>query len=278
MSETNPKPAASAPKEYEFHRLATLFPDMPEAEYAVFAKDIAENGIRVPISLYKEVDGKQYIVDGKHRYKAAKASWRELTDKDFVELPVGTDLVKFVVSQNVNRRHLNESQRALIAAGIANLKNGANQHTKGGSIDLGSAAQMLNVSHKSVQRARNVLDNAAPDVVQQVQEGKVRVSAVTKKVLELPKDQQLKTLTAEKPTSLKPEQTEEEKAKAADAEKVNAELAVKDASDKAANAFFEAVKALHKVKPEEAEIDIAKLIQRLTDADLYNPSQIKKAA
>jgi hypothetical protein len=98
----------------------------------------------------------------------------------------GGDPIRFVLNANVNRRHLNESQRAIIAAKLATLRNGANQHREeGASTDAPSqneAAEMLNVGRASVQRARQVLDRAAPADVVAITAGKATVSAVAKKI------------------------------------------------------------------------------------------------
>ncbi|WP_339541575.1 hypothetical protein, partial [Pseudomonas sp. RA_15y_Pfl1_P12] len=72
------------------------------------------------------------ILDGRNRYTAA-------TRKG---LPVRTSLFKgddrdalaWVISKNLKRRHLTESQRAMVAARIATLKLGANQHTQAAPI------------------------------------------------------------------------------------------------------------------------------------------------
>src|SRR6516165_3011622 len=92
----------------------------------------------------------------------------------------GSDALGYVLSANLHRRHLKESQRATIAANLVTTKLGDNQHIKkeGRPIDLATAAKMLNVSEKSVKRAKNVLENGVPALVEAVKEGKLRVSAV----------------------------------------------------------------------------------------------------
>ena len=183
-----------ATKPYNIHPLANIFPRMSDEEFKALVDDIRANGLRQPITTYQG-----QILDGRHRYDAAKQAGRELTDKDFVELKPGDDPLKFVISQNVQRRHLNESQRAIIAAEIANLQKGANQHTiVGSSIDLPTAAKMLNVGEASVKRARKVFDKAAPEIVEQIRQGKTRVGAVSPTVLKKPQADQVKALAEEK--------------------------------------------------------------------------------
>jgi len=74
-------------------------------------------------------------------------------------------LVKFVLSLNLHRRHLNESQRAVIATKIANLGEGRPQKTTSKDVVIVSqsdAATLMGVSVTSVQRAKKVLAKAAP--------------------------------------------------------------------------------------------------------------------
>lgn len=143
---------------------------MQDAEYETFRADIAEHGLREPIWLH--ADGS--IIDGRNRYRACI----ELGIEPAFETWNGNgSLVAFVVSLNLHRRHLTESQRAMVAAKLAQLEVGANQHR---SIDLPSqeeAAKMLNVSVPSIKRARAVYTNGDPVLVAAVDRGEVAVSA-----------------------------------------------------------------------------------------------------
>src|SRR5262245_38842786 len=89
------------------HPLADLLPAMSKEEFKSLTEDIRTNGLRVPIVIYAG-----QILDGRNRYKAATELKLELTEKEFTEFkPTGKDTaLKFVIGQNVNRRHLNESQ------------------------------------------------------------------------------------------------------------------------------------------------------------------------
>jgi hypothetical protein len=84
----------------------------------------------------------------------------------------------YVISVNLHRRHLSESQRAMIGSKIAAWKLGDNQH-KGGSANLptqSQAAEMLNVSERSVRTAAKIRSEAPPEIIQAVERGEVSVS------------------------------------------------------------------------------------------------------
>lgn len=96
----------------------------------------------------------------------------------------------YVLSKNLHRRHLNESQRAMVAARVANMPSGA--RTDLASIDARSqpeAAAALNVSRPSVQRAARVQTSGTPELVRAVDEGRVAVSAAAK-IAEHPAERQ----------------------------------------------------------------------------------------
>jgi ParB family chromosome partitioning protein len=102
-----------------------------------------------------------------------------------------TSLVAFVVSLNLHRRHLDESQRAMVAGKLANLKHGqrADASIDASAVTQRQAAELLNVSRPSVQLAREVLDHGAPELVAAVERGEVSVSAAAQ-ASELPIEEQ----------------------------------------------------------------------------------------
>ena len=53
----------------------------------------------------------------------------------------GSIRLGLVVSRNLYRRHLNESQRAMVAARLADLQRGANQHSEG--LSIGRASDII---------------------------------------------------------------------------------------------------------------------------------------
>lgn len=95
----------------EAHEYANIFPMMNDTEFHELCQDMAENGYRPenPIITYH---GK--ILDGRNRFKASEEVG---VLPMFVEYG-GDDPLNFVLSQNLHRRHLNSSQRAIVALEI----------------------------------------------------------------------------------------------------------------------------------------------------------------
>jgi len=173
-------------KKYEFHEIANLFPMMDDVTFNELIKSIENNGLDLPIILYQ---GK--ILDGRNRFKACELLNIE-PKIDFFTTAFGDDPLSFVVRMNLHRRHLNESQRSLIADKIAGLPRGVRSDRVDTSIDVSTqdqAATMMNVSVPSVQRARQVNTKGTPDLVKMVEDGKVAVSTASE-VAQLPKEQQ----------------------------------------------------------------------------------------
>jgi hypothetical protein len=184
-------------QQYEIHPVADLFPLMSEAEYQGLKDDINENGQREDIVVWKG-----QLIDGRNRLRACNELGR---NPSIAELDDELDPLKYVISHNLHRRHLTTSQRSMVAAGIANLQKGDNQHKKEGtSIDvpsIESAAKQLNVGKASVERARAVKDKGAPGLADMVRDGKVSVDAASK-VAKKPKAEQAK-IVADGPKAVK---------------------------------------------------------------------------
>ena len=156
-------------EQLKFHPVSEIFPSMPPAEFDALVADITANGLREPIHIMGDS-----VVDGRHRYRACLQAGVE---PQFVVVPDGTDLNALVISLNLRRRHLDESQRAMVAARLANLPLGSNQHAQICAPSQDSAAEMLNVSRRTVQHARAVLEHGAPELATAVDTGVIAVSS-----------------------------------------------------------------------------------------------------
>ena len=130
--------------DYDFHPLADNFPMIEKDELRELANDIQRLGLREPIVLF---EGK--ILDGRNRYRAAKAIKYPLTDANFKPLPSGVDPLAFVISANIHRRHLTPEQRRGIIATL--LKADPTQSNR-------RIADTAKVSHVTVGDVRSELE------------------------------------------------------------------------------------------------------------------------
>jgi N6-adenosine-specific RNA methylase IME4/ParB-like chromosome segregation protein Spo0J len=151
---------------YEFHPLANVFPLIEGAEFDELVADIRERGLHEPIVVLEDM-----ILDGRNRYRACMAAGVEPTFTVYT----GDDPLAYVISLNLKRRHLDESQRAMVAAKLATLKLGDNQHSEG--LPIGRGSELLNVGERTVARAREVQEHGAPELVHAVEQGVVSVTA-----------------------------------------------------------------------------------------------------
>jgi ParB-like chromosome segregation protein Spo0J len=160
-----PCPAADAP----IHPAAAIFPALSEADYAALRHDIELHGVLEPIW----VDVKGQVLDGRHRLRAAHELG--MTCQTFVY--DGSDPIGFVISLNLHRRHLTESQRAMVAAKLTTLRERRpSQRTPPiGGVSTKAAAKAFHVGTRSVERAKTVLKHGSPEIVRAVESGEMRV-------------------------------------------------------------------------------------------------------
>lgn len=186
-----------------YHPASEIFQLLEGEEYEQFKEDIRVNGLLVPILTYQGA-----VLDGRNRYRACCDLG---ITPEFCEWDGNGDPVSFVASLNLQRRHLNASQRAMVAARImdlfeadakkrklANLKQGDDfpespnlvlSGTEGGKSSE-KAAAVLNVSRGSTESARKVLNDGVPILATLVDRGHIAVSAA-EIVAKLPRDDQL---------------------------------------------------------------------------------------
>jgi len=88
------------------HKLAKFFPMLEGADFDDLVEDIRQHGQLEPITMIGDE-----ILDGVNRWKACQRLHIEPKTRQFK----GDDPLSYVVSVNVRRRHLNQSQRAALA-------------------------------------------------------------------------------------------------------------------------------------------------------------------
>jgi hypothetical protein len=161
--------------ELQAHPLANLFPMMVDADFMSLQDDIAAQGLLEPLWLYEG-----QTLDGRNRYKACK----ELGISPQVRTYQGNDPLGFVLSMNLIRRHLTESQRALAGAEAATMRQGRRTDREPSAnlpeVSQTKASKLFNISERSIRDAKRVKEEAQPEVVQAVRDGHLAVSAAAK--------------------------------------------------------------------------------------------------
>lgn len=160
---------------YQIHPAAEIFPLMTDEEFSGLVEDIREHGLIEPIVLYEGM-----VLDGRNRLRACEKLGIEARFEDW---PNSEPPEAYVVSKNLHRRHLNESQRAMIAGRIANRPHG-DQGDVGipNSPTLQEAAEMLNIHRSTVSEAKVVLKEGTPEEIAAVDSGEVAASTTAKKI------------------------------------------------------------------------------------------------
>lgn len=189
------------------HEYCLIFPEMDAAGFAALKEDIRQQGQREAVVIF---EGK--ILDGRHRWKACEELGRTAKTREFD----GDDALAFVVSHNLTRRHLSESQRAMAAGKLANLRRGGFEGNKNAVAEKTNAgipalekpvvtqtkaAEMLNVSRDSVQQARLIQGHGSPELGEAVGRGEISLAAAVD-LTKLPKERQAEIL-AEGPAAVK---------------------------------------------------------------------------
>lgn len=172
-------------KPLELHPLALIFPEMRADKYAKLKASIKKLGLIDPVTLF---EGK--VLDGRHRNRACSELGIAVRTEEFE----GDDPLEFILAKNDVRRHLDESQRALVAARLATMKQGERTdlqpNRKTDKVSRSTAAAMLNVDEDTVSQARKVLETGEPSLVAAVERGEIAVNAA-RAVAALPaKDQE----------------------------------------------------------------------------------------
>lgn len=215
-----------APPRLAFHPFADLFPLIEGVEFDWFVDSVRVRGLQHPIVL---LDGA--ILDGRNRYLALcrlvaeGALPADALDPDtsphfivFGPLDFAADVLArgpldFVVTENLPRRHLSESQRAMVAARLATLGIGRppaagepGETPPIGGVSLGMpadrAADLMNVGTRSVERARSVLRDGAAETVTAVERGRLRLT-VAETIAKLPVAEQRAIVAATDPRAFR---------------------------------------------------------------------------
>jgi len=198
--------------ERQYHPVANLFPLLSGEEFESLTNDIAEHGLRDPICLH--TDGS--IIDGRNRYRACLAAG---VKPDFYTFD-GTDaeLLPYVLSLNLHRRHLNPTQLGFVGAEVeeyyaAEARKRQATSTGGATPQLFAdrqkaedgkplhaskqAAEAVGTSARGIARAKKIRREGAPEIVSACIDGTLRATDAAE-ILDLTHDEQRQCLEAVK--------------------------------------------------------------------------------
>jgi len=154
--------------EFELHPLCTLFPRLSGTEFDSLCADIKNNGLRNPIVIHEGM-----ILDGGNRYRACIEIGIE---PDFVEFG-GGNLVSFVLSVNLHRRHMTTGQQAAI---VSSAQDWAKAQTvgkpKSGNVtglDRVEDRMAQSGASDKTQRMADKVAKADPELSRQVAHGEI---------------------------------------------------------------------------------------------------------
>jgi ParB-like chromosome segregation protein Spo0J len=198
----------------EVHPAAELFPLMSHTELSQLAEDIRAHGQREPCLVYQG-----QLLDGRNRWRACELLG--LAPKVCkIKESHKFDPLQYVLSKNLRRRHLSQSQRAMVAARAKSLyqKRARQRQSEGGKLggklagrgrskttadrvpenlpeasrdSRDQAGAGLKVSGKSVDHATTVLTRGSRKLQLAVDAGQVAVSRAAVIAKAAPKHEQL---------------------------------------------------------------------------------------
>jgi ParB-like chromosome segregation protein Spo0J len=134
------------------HPVASLFPMMTAEELDDLAADIKANGQAEPIT----VDQHAQLLDGRNRLEACR---RAEVCPDFIRVALD-DPIAFILSKNINRRHLSKGQAAMATARAVQFLD----------TSVREAAAAAGLKKSRVSQAMVVLEHA-PDLTSKVLSG-----------------------------------------------------------------------------------------------------------
>lgn len=153
----------------EIHPLSQVFTGMSGDSIQALKADVEAHGVIEPIVLH---EGK--ILDGKARYQICRKLVEERKyDGNIAFVTLASEMIplRFLVSKNLQRRHLNESQRAVIGVRIVRHERSfiAGREDK-------RVAELFNVSPRQAVSAKRVILEGDENLSRMVADGLIRIN------------------------------------------------------------------------------------------------------
>ncbi|MYZ44192.1 hypothetical protein [Schauerella aestuarii] len=193
---------------YKQHPLSAAFPPMSADDFLTLKDSVEDIGVQNPITIYEGM-----VLDGWHRYSASVELGMACPE---VELGA-VDPVAFVRAQNKERRHLSAGAWALIEVQLWDWKPSHRPPIEKGepsspfSAPLESPARpersnadmakAVGVTGRTIQHAKQVEQNAAPEIKAEVKKGAISLKTAVA-LSDLPQGEQT-ALAAKGPDALR---------------------------------------------------------------------------
>lgn len=175
---------------YEVHPAANVFPLLDDDELKQLADDIQHQGLQEPIVL--TADGRT-LVDGRNRYRACDLLNIEPEHVNLGAHYTEKNILDYIVSANIKRRHLNPGQKAMVALALEPMYAAANpvgrprkddQKTPADLQEIPryqresatQAAKATGASGRAVSQAKAV-QRDTPDLADKVRDGQMALDA-----------------------------------------------------------------------------------------------------
>jgi hypothetical protein len=174
--------------EFKIHPAADLFPMMTPSRLDEMAQDIGANGQRFPVMIWRG-----QVIDGRNRLKACELAgqnpWTQKCDKDFAS---EEQVIRYIISVNLQRRNLSTSVRAALAVELLPmLKEEAKERqrqgiqkiedpkAKGAAVE--KAAEITGTNRQYVHDAAKLKDEA-PEKFEEVRRGETSIPQAMRSV------------------------------------------------------------------------------------------------
>ena len=177
------------------HEFAEIFPMMSGKEFKELKEDIKQYGQQEPIILF---EGK--ILDGRNRYNACE----ELGIKPKLKEYDGKDALQYVMSTNLKRRHLTDSQKAIVGRRYKVYY--AKRYPQGQhQVELvppekarDRAGEVVGVSGRYIDMAEEVIEQK-PELEEKIMSGEITVKQAAREIKIEEQKKEIEQLNLEQP-------------------------------------------------------------------------------
>ena len=142
-----------------------LIPPHSEEEREGLERDLLRDGCRDPLVVWRQANGDRVLLEGHTRHEICERHglpYRTIV----LDLPSRADAMIWICENQLNRRNLNEGQRAMVGAQLATMRQGARTDLSPiGAMSQQMAAKATNGSTRGIQRGTVILQHGSPKLI-----------------------------------------------------------------------------------------------------------------